>query len=62
MDIKDLFAKITGKNKEAASGSSRRGNSVSMFFERNPKMKFIIAIIAIIVIIFFLILSPNSHI
>lgn len=49
MDIKGLFAKITGKNKEAASGSSRRKNSLSMFFERNPKMKYIIAVIVLIV-------------
>lgn len=49
MDIKDLIAKITGKNKEAKIGSSKKKNSISMFFERNPKMKYIIAFIAIVV-------------
>lgn len=49
MDIKELIAKITGKNKEPTSGSAKKKNSISLFFEKNPKMKVIIAAIAIIV-------------
>jgi Tfp pilus assembly protein PilP len=48
VDIKDLIAKITGKNKDGSAGKVKK-NSVSMFFERNPKMKYIIAVIAIMV-------------
>ena len=49
MDIKTLIAKITGKNKDAPAGGRKKKNSVSMFFEKNPKMKLVIAIIAIAV-------------
>ena len=51
MNIKDLIAKITGKNKEAGIGSTKKKNSVSAFFERNPKMNYIIGLIAVLVAI-----------
>ena len=49
MDIKELIAKIKGKNKEGAAGGSRKQNSVSAFFQKNPSMKYIIAVIALVV-------------
>lgn len=49
MDIKELIAKITGKNKDASSGGKRKKNSISAFFEKNPKMKFVIAALAIVI-------------
>ena len=50
MDLKELIAKITGKNKDAsAAGAKKKNNSVSLFFENNPAMKFVIAIIAVVV-------------
>ena len=49
MNIKDLIAKITGKNKESAAMSRKRENSISLFFQNNPKMKAIVAIIAIFI-------------
>ncbi len=49
MDIKDLIAKITGKNKGDSAPKSKKNNSLSLFFERNPKMKVIVAVIAVVV-------------
>ena len=51
MDFKALIAKITGKNKEdsAAVGNKPKNNSFTAFFEKNPVMKYVIAIIAIVI-------------
>jgi len=50
MDLKELIAKITGKNKEQKAGSNnKKKNSVSLFFEKNPLMKYVIAVIAIVI-------------
>jgi large-conductance mechanosensitive channel len=52
MDIKELFAKITGKNKDSAGSKPKKQNAVSAFFEKNPMMKYVVAIIAIAVAVF----------
>jgi len=49
MDIKQLIAKITGKDKSGSAGGKKKTNSVSAFFEKNPSMKYIIAAIALVV-------------
>ncbi|MBO4338332.1 MAG: hypothetical protein J5877_00230 [Clostridia bacterium] len=50
MDLKALIAKITGKNKEASAGTAKKkNNSVSAFFEKNPTMKYVIAVIAVVI-------------
>ena len=50
MDLKELIAKITGKNKDAsAGGAKKKNNSISLFFEKNPLMKYVIAVIAVVI-------------
>ena len=50
MDIKELIAKITGKNKDGAAANKKKSSgAVSAFFEKNPTMKYVIAAIALVV-------------
>lgn len=43
MDVKDIIAKLKNKN----NGDSRNRGSIAVFFEKNPKMKYIIPAIFI---------------
>lgn len=48
IDIKALIAKITGKDKGSVP-AKRKENPISKFFQKNPKMKIIVAAIAVVV-------------
>ena len=54
MDLKELIAKITGKKKgdsaeASVGGNKKKNNSVALFFEKNPMMKYVIAVIAVVI-------------
>lgn len=50
IDLKELIAKITGKNK-GGTPKKVKDSALAKFFEKNPQMKIVIVIIALIVAI-----------